>query len=134
MGEIRNKSVKTKKKVAKKAGKKKSRASKKTGHKVAKAAGNAVEETPKPVLSRIEGKNVPHHSTAEEMAKRQREISVAEFFTKNRHLLGFDNPRKALLATVKEGLITPWTRAKKPESCRKSGWSSRPAGKRTDFA
>ena len=26
--------------------------------------------------------------TAETMAKRQREISVSEFFTKNRHLLG----------------------------------------------
>jgi DNA topoisomerase-6 subunit B len=38
------------------------------------------------------------------MARRQREISVAEFFTKNRHLLGFDNPRKALLTTIKEGV------------------------------
>jgi len=44
------------------------------------------------------------HSTAEEMSQRQREISVAEFFTKNRHLLGFDNPRKALLTTIKEGV------------------------------
>src|SRR5437879_11456971 len=34
--------------------------------------------------------------TAVEMGARQREISVSEFFTKNRHLLGFDNPRKAL--------------------------------------
>ena len=42
--------------------------------------------------------------TAEQMAKQQREISVSEFFTKNRHLLGFDNPRKALLTTVKEGV------------------------------
>lgn len=31
-----------------------------------------------------------------------REISVAEFFEKNRHLLGFDNPVKALLTVVKE--------------------------------
>ncbi len=38
------------------------------------------------------------------MAKRQRDISVSEFFTKNRHLLGFDNPRKALLTTVKEAV------------------------------
>ncbi|MCF7975185.1 MAG: DNA topoisomerase VI subunit B [Phycisphaerae bacterium] len=38
------------------------------------------------------------------MAQRQREISVAEFFMKNRHLLGFDNPRKALLTTIKEGV------------------------------
>src|SRR5436853_641243 len=42
--------------------------------------------------------------TAEEMGARQREISVSEFFTKNRHLLGFDNPRKALLTCVKEGV------------------------------
>jgi len=43
-------------------------------------------------------------STAEDMARRQRDISVAEFFIKNRHLLGFDNPRKALLTTIKEGV------------------------------
>ncbi len=42
--------------------------------------------------------------TAETMAGRQREISVSEFFAKNRHLLGFDNPRKALLTTVKEAV------------------------------
>lgn len=42
--------------------------------------------------------------TAHELAKKQREISVSEFFTKNRHLLGFDNPRKALLTTIKEGI------------------------------
>ncbi|HLC50198.1 MAG TPA: DNA topoisomerase VI subunit B [Candidatus Nanoarchaeia archaeon] len=41
---------------------------------------------------------------ADELAKRQKEISVAEFFTKNRHLLGFDNKRKALLMTVKEAV------------------------------
>ena len=43
-------------------------------------------------------------SKAEEMASKQREISVAAFFEKNRHLLGFDNPRKALLTTVKEAV------------------------------
>ena len=43
-------------------------------------------------------------STAESMAAKQREISVSEFFAKNRHLLGFDNPRKALLTTVKEAV------------------------------
>ena len=42
--------------------------------------------------------------TAESMAAKQREISVSEFFAKNRHLLGFDNPRKALLTTVKEAV------------------------------
>ena len=41
---------------------------------------------------------------AHSMAARQREISVSEFFTKNRHLLGFDNPQKALLTAVKEAV------------------------------
>ncbi len=43
-------------------------------------------------------------ATAESMAKQQREISISEFFAKNRHLLGFDNKRKALLTTVKEAV------------------------------
>ena len=43
-------------------------------------------------------------ATAETMAAKQRDISVSEFFAKNRHLLGFDNPRKALLTTVKEAV------------------------------
>jgi DNA topoisomerase-6 subunit B len=42
--------------------------------------------------------------TAESMATRQREISISEFFSKNRHLLGFDNPQKALLTAVKEAV------------------------------
>jgi DNA topoisomerase VI subunit B len=43
-------------------------------------------------------------ATAEQMASKQREISISEFFTKNRHLLGFDNPSKALLTAVKEAV------------------------------
>ena len=39
-----------------------------------------------------------------ELAKKQREISIASFFEKNRHLLGFDNPRKSLLTTIKEAV------------------------------
>src|SRR5881397_3809153 len=46
----------------------------------------------------------PAAVSAVEMGARQREISVSEFFTKNRHLLGFDNPRKALLTCVKEAV------------------------------
>jgi DNA topoisomerase-6 subunit B len=54
---------------------------------------------PKPVVS------VPKPTvSAVEMGARQREISVSEFFTKNRHLLGFDSPRKALLTCVKEAV------------------------------
>ena len=43
-------------------------------------------------------------ATAESMAAQQRDISISEFFAKNRHLLGFDNPRKALLTAVKEAV------------------------------
>ncbi len=45
-----------------------------------------------------------HTATAETMAAKQRDISVSEFFAKNRHLLGFDNPRKALLTAIKEAV------------------------------
>src|SRR5256712_6314325 len=43
-------------------------------------------------------------TSAVEMGARQREISVSEFFTKHRHLLRFDNPRKALLTCVEEAV------------------------------
>jgi len=49
-------------------------------------------------------KPVRTKATAESMAKKQREISISEFFTKNRHLLGFDSPAKALLTTIKEAV------------------------------
>jgi DNA topoisomerase-6 subunit B len=91
------KRAKLKTKTVGKAAGKKSSASKQTRPKATKkATSKPVEDAPKKKLVR--------HSTAEEMAQRQREISVAEFFTKNRHLLGFDNPRKALLTTIKEGV------------------------------
>ncbi len=41
---------------------------------------------------------------AHEMAKKQREISVAEFFEKNRHILGFDSLTKSLVVSVKEAV------------------------------
>ena len=59
----------------------------------------AVAKKPAPGVSRA-----AQAVTAVEMGSRQREISVSEFFTKNRHLLGFDNPRKALLTCVKEAV------------------------------
>jgi DNA topoisomerase-6 subunit B len=51
-----------------------------------------------------EARHPKRRATAEQMATRQREISISEFFTKNRHLLGFDNPSKALLTTIKEAV------------------------------
>jgi DNA topoisomerase-6 subunit B len=125
MGKARKKGAKpmSKKKVNKKV-KKKRGAAKKVKSKSAKAtkkpAAKPAEEAPRSVPSTgsgqalsqarteqsrsVERKDAPRHSTAEQMASQQREISVAEFFTKNRHLLGFDNPRKALLTTIKEGV------------------------------
>lgn len=44
------------------------------------------------------------YASATQMAARQRTISVAEFFAKNRHLLGFDSPYRAVLTTVKEAV------------------------------
>ena len=62
-------------------------------------ARQARKDAPEPDASRTGTR-----STAAELARKQRDISVSEFFAKNRHLLGFDNPSKALLTTVKEGV------------------------------
>ncbi len=56
------------------------------------------------MTTETEEKKSGRRATAEAMASRQRDISVSEFFTKNRHLLGFDNPQKALLTSVKEAV------------------------------
>jgi DNA topoisomerase VI subunit B len=44
----------------------------------------------------------PPPTIAQQLAAKQREISVAEFFERNRQILGFDNLQRALLTTVKE--------------------------------
>jgi DNA topoisomerase-6 subunit B len=72
----------------------------KTASKRSRPAG---KKTPRPRLA-ASRRGVGRGETALTMAARQREISVSEFFTKNRHLLGFDNPQKALLTTVKEAV------------------------------
>ena len=41
---------------------------------------------------------------ASELAKKHKEVGVAEFFAKNRHLLGFDNKVKSLMTTIKESV------------------------------
>ncbi|MFQ5767393.1 MAG: DNA topoisomerase VI subunit B [Acidobacteriota bacterium] len=53
---------------------------------------------------------------AHEMAEKAREISVSEFFVKNRHLLGFDSLRKSLLSTVKEAVDNAL------DACEEAGW------------
>ena len=42
--------------------------------------------------------------TAHELAKKQKEISVAEFFERNKHILGFGNQTRALVTSVKEAV------------------------------
>jgi len=76
---------------------------KKTGAKKAKARGAESATKTKSGAAKKRIKTVVA-ATAESMAARQRSISVSEFFAKNRHLLGFDNPRKALLTAVKEAV------------------------------
>jgi DNA topoisomerase-6 subunit B len=81
----------------------------KKGQKAAAHAGIAPPEPPLPPAFKTpsvddEPERPKRRATAESMATRQRDISVSEFFTKNRHLLGFDNPAKALLTTVKEAV------------------------------
>ena len=41
---------------------------------------------------------------AHELAKKQKEISIAEFFERNKHILGYDSPTRALITAVKEGV------------------------------
>jgi DNA topoisomerase VI subunit B len=71
-----------------------------------KAESSNIDETPAtPAPPAPAAERRPRRRlTAEDMAGKQREISVSEFFAKNRHLLGFDNPRKALLTAVKEAV------------------------------
>ena len=75
---------------------------------MAKPAADRVEKLPssKGKSGRAKGGNTSANGRvdAQVMATRQREISVSEFFSRNRHLLGFDNPRRALLTGVKEAV------------------------------
>jgi DNA topoisomerase VI subunit B len=66
----------------------------------------AVMESPKETSSDAKKRpaKTQRRETAESMSLKQKDIAVSEFFAKNRHLLGFDNPRKALLTTVKEAV------------------------------
>lgn len=47
---------------------------------------------------------LPAETLADELARQQRSISVAEFFEKNKHLLGFDSPVRGIITTVKEAI------------------------------
>ena len=120
-----------KKKSTKKAGKKtaKKSAGKKVAKKTAKKRSTAKKTTPrnKPeqadLFSQSPGpksksaskssaktkkksskKDSSAPNKAEQLAAKQKDISVSEFFAKNRHLLGFDSPARALLTTVREAV------------------------------
>jgi DNA topoisomerase-6 subunit B len=67
-----------------------------------RGAGGRRGSRPSPKSAR--GARARATPSASELAKHQRDISISEFFAKNRHLLGFDNPSKALLTTVKEAV------------------------------
>jgi len=73
-----------------------------------KSRDQAAEAPVEPVAEAVPsstGKAPPkRRATAQALAAGQRDISVSEFFAKNRHLLGFDSPRKALLTSVKEAV------------------------------
>ena len=88
---------------AAKAGKKvKKKSKKKTSR---KTKSKTTRKKLRPRAERVSRRSrVREAATAESMAAKQRDISVSEFFAKNRHLLGFDNPRKALLTAVKEAV------------------------------
>ncbi|WP_019177591.1 DNA topoisomerase VI subunit B [Methanomassiliicoccus luminyensis] len=47
---------------------------------------------------------MPSTAIANKLAKSQKEISVSEFFEKNRQILGFDSPIKSLIMGVKEAV------------------------------
>ncbi len=80
----------------------------------AQTTSPSLEESQEPFMSKSTANNdgttvaakrkTIFRETADTMATKQKEISVSEFFAKNRHLLGFDNPRKALLTSVKEAV------------------------------
>ncbi|MBN1124513.1 MAG: DNA topoisomerase VI subunit B [Sedimentisphaerales bacterium] len=88
-------------KTSSEAGTRKARKKKTTKTKTPKKAARA----PRARAASVSKRSRKHEAaTAESMAAKQRDISVSEFFAKNRHLLGFDNPRKALLTAVKEAV------------------------------
>ena len=41
---------------------------------------------------------------AERMASNQKQVAISEFFEKNKHFLGFDNPARSLITAVKEAV------------------------------
>ena len=111
------------KKVAKKKATKKAAQKRSTGGKTASRSkpeqadlfsqsskGKATKASPPRSKKKIKksretsGEDASSANKAEQLAAKQKDISVSEFFAKNRHLLGFDSPARALLTTVREAV------------------------------
>jgi DNA topoisomerase-6 subunit B len=71
-----------------------------SGRATKQPSAEAAEASPAPRSRRSAGT----YSNAEIIGQKQREISVSEFFAKNRHMLGFDSPTRAILTAVKEAV------------------------------
>ena len=65
-----------------------------------KSSPEPVADAPAPRARKSAGT----YSSAETIGQKQREISVSEFFAKNRHMLGFDSPTRAILTAIKEAV------------------------------
>src|SRR5216110_1524002 len=65
---------------------------------------------------------MPSISIAEELAKKQREISISEFFERNKQILGYDSATKALLTVVKEAVDNS-VEHDEPVIVRQDGWT-----------
>lgn len=68
-----------------------------------------VQDGSRPAMNRsgrgaLDGSDDRAGRAAIAMASKQRDISVSEFFAKNRHMLGFDSPSRAILTAVKEAV------------------------------
>ena len=77
---------------------------KKSGSQKTAQAAEAIEAVAPEAATAPSKAPAKRRATAQTLAAGQRDISVSEFFAKNRHLLGFDSPRKALLTSVKEAV------------------------------
>ena len=63
-------------------------------------SAEGVKEAKKIVSNNKKQKRSTKKKTTDEL----REIPISEFFEKNRHILGFDNPAHSLITSVKEGV------------------------------
>ena len=96
--------AKRKKKIASKSASSTSRVAMNGSASRKKKKARTARIRPEATNGAVPKKRSSRRATAQSMAASQRDISVSEFFAKNRHLLGFDNPRKALLTTIKEAV------------------------------